>query len=87
MGGSWNVDSLQGMVSKHGNDLHPIYLEVCQELLKEKASGAGYTLTRFAGYYCGHAKQMTHYLGVLELNRDQVALNTPIEADFESAIV
>jgi hypothetical protein len=36
-------------------------------MLKEKASVVGYDLTRFAGYYCGHAKQMTHYLGVLEL--------------------
>lgn len=65
-GSSWHVGTLQNAVSKHGNDLHPIYLEICQEMLKEKASKAGYNLTRFAGYYCGHAKQMTHYLGVLE---------------------
>ncbi len=67
MGGSWNVGTLQAAVSKYGNDLHPIYLEVCQEMLKEKASVAGYNLTRFAGYYCGHHKQITHYLGVLEM--------------------
>lgn len=66
MGGSWGVGSLQNAVGKHGNDLHPIYLEVCQEMLKEKASEVGYDLIRFAGYYCGHNKQMTHYLGVLE---------------------
>lgn len=70
MGGSWNVGTLQSAVSKYGNDLHPIYLEVCQEMLKEKASEVGYNLARFAGYYCGHAKQMTHYLGVLELKAD-----------------
>lgn len=63
---SWDVGSLQSAVNRYGNDLHPIYLEVCQEMLKEKASEAGYNLTRFAGYYCGHTKQMTHYLGVLE---------------------
>lgn len=67
MGQSWDTPSLQGMIGKYGNDLHPIYLEVCQEMLKEKASGVGYDLTRFAGYYCGHAQQITHYLGVLEL--------------------
>lgn len=66
MGGSWDVGSLQGAVSKYGNDLYSIYLEVCQEMLKEKANEAGYNLARFAGYYCGHIKQMTHYLGVLE---------------------
>jgi hypothetical protein len=66
-GSSWHVGSLQNAVSRYGNDLHPVYLEVCQEMLKEKARGAGYSLTRFAGYYCGYAKQMTHYLGVLEL--------------------
>ncbi len=65
-GGSWELSSLQNAVSKWGNDLYPIYLEVCQDLLKEKASKAGYNLTRFAGYYCGAKKQITHYLGVLE---------------------
>jgi len=35
-------------------------------MLKEKAGQVGYTLTRFAGYYCGFKKIMTHYLGVLE---------------------
>ena len=68
MGHSWEVGCLQDVVSKYGNDLYPIYLEVCQEMLKEKASQAGYRLARFAGYYCGYSKQMTHYLGVLEKN-------------------
>lgn len=66
-GSSWHVGALQSAVSKYGNDLHDIYLDICQEMLKEKASEAGYDLTRFAGYYCGHTQQMTHYLGVLQL--------------------
>jgi len=69
-GGSWSVGSLQSAVSKYGNDLHSIYLEVCQEILKEKVFQAGYHLKRFAGYYCGASKLMTHYLGVLELDRN-----------------
>lgn len=68
VGGSWEATSLQDIVSKYGNDLHSIYLEVCQDLLKQKAGKAGYNLTRFAGYYCGVMKEMTHYLGVLERN-------------------
>lgn len=52
---AWSIGLLQGAVNKYGNDLHPIYLEICQEMLREKASEAGYSLTRFAGYHCGHA--------------------------------
>jgi hypothetical protein len=65
MGGAWNVGTLLGMVAKYGNALHGKYLEVCQELMTEKAAQAGYRLDRFAGYYCGHGHMMTHYLAVL----------------------
>ena len=66
-GGAWVVESLAGMVETYGNDLHGKYLDVCKFLLKEKASQAGYSLTRFGGYYCGHKKIMTHYLALLTL--------------------
>ncbi len=66
MGGAWDVGSLQDVVERRGNDLHPVYLEVCRELLAEKAALAGYQLCHFAGYYCGQNKAMTHYLGVLQ---------------------
>lgn len=66
MGGAWSVGTLKGIVAKHGNGLHGIYLDICQELMIEKAGQAGYHLTRWAGYYCGHNGQMTHYLAVLE---------------------
>lgn len=65
MGGAWDVISMQGPVQRHGNDLHPIYLEVCRELLEEKAAHAGYQVDHFAGYYCGAKQQMTHFLAVL----------------------
>ena len=64
---AWSCGTLAGMVERFGNDLHGVYLDVCQELMKEKASQAGYGLARFAGYYCGHAQMMTHYVAVLEL--------------------
>lgn len=66
LGGGWDVKTLQGMVSKYGNNLDSIYLEVCQELMQEKAALAGYSLDRFTGYYCGAGKQMTHYLAILK---------------------
>jgi len=68
--GGWNVNSLQEIVSEYGNGLYDIYLEVCEELLKRKAAKAGYALSRFWGYYCGYAKQMTHYLAILEKSID-----------------
>lgn len=64
-GRAWAIDSLSGVVQRYGNDLKDRYLDVCKELLIEKAAPAGYFLSRFAGYYCGHAKQMTHYLALL----------------------
>lgn len=64
--GGWRVKSLAEIVARHGNDsLYNNYLEVCQELLKEKASQRGYALTRWAGYYCGYQEQMTHYAALL----------------------
>jgi hypothetical protein len=63
---AWKYEALKGMVAKYGNDLHPIYLDICRELLQEKAAMAGYRLDRFWGYYTGHHQQITHYLGVLE---------------------
>lgn len=64
--GAWDVGTLAPMVQKYGNNLSPIYLEVCKELMAEKAAQAGYGLSRWVGYYCGHARQMTHYLAILE---------------------
>lgn len=64
--GAWDVGSMAGMVAKYGNKLDGIYLDVCRELLSDKAAQRGYRLIRWAGYYCGHADQMTHYAAVLE---------------------
>lgn len=66
MGSSWSVGSLASAVERYGNDLHDIYIDVCREMMKEKAVKANYTLTAWAGYYCGHAQQMTHYLAILD---------------------
>lgn len=63
---SWKIPNLQEMVVKFGNNLYPLYLEVCQELMIEKAGQAGYHLTRWAGYYAGYNDLMSHYLAILE---------------------
>jgi len=65
MGGAWNVRTLQAMVSKYGNDLHDKYLEICREMMQQASARAGYSLASWAGYYCGHGRQMTHYLAEL----------------------
>lgn len=66
LGGAWSCASMLPIVQRYGNNLHDVYLEACQEMMKEKAAKAGYALTAWAGYYCGHVKMMTHYLAVLE---------------------
>lgn len=66
MNGGWDVESLQQIVAHVGaRGMYEHYLDVCRELLTEKASQRGYKLERWAGYYCGHADQMTHYGAVL----------------------
>lgn len=62
MNGGWNVASLEEVVSKYGNAaLYKNYLEICREMLQEKASQQGYKLTRWKSYYCGYMEQMSHY--------------------------
>jgi hypothetical protein len=62
MNDGWSTSSLEGIVERYGNDaMFARYLDICAELLQEKAASAGYTLDGFTGYYCGFAKQMTHY--------------------------
>lgn len=63
---AWATTSLQGAVARHGNDLHPIYLEICEELVNEKVAAAGYRVDHFGGYFCGVHQNMTHFLAVLE---------------------
>jgi len=66
LGGAWSVNSLKAVVWRRGNDLFSTYLDVCKELITEKAAGAGYRLDRFTGYYCGHLGSMTHYLAMFQ---------------------
>lgn len=65
---SWTMGTLEEMVLKYGNDrLHKMYLQICQELLDEKARAAGYAVKRWTGYYCGDKHDMTHFAAVLDL--------------------
>jgi hypothetical protein len=58
---------MQSAVDRLGNAvLYERYLDVCRDLVKEKAAKAGYDLRRWTGYYCGFGEQMTHYAAVLE---------------------
>lgn len=66
LGKAWAVKQMQPVVAKFGNDLHGKYLDVCQYLIKEKAAQAGYSLSRFHGYYCGYSRANTHFMAVLD---------------------
>ena len=66
MGKAWSGTSLQGIVAQYGTNLWAVYLDVCKRLVTEKAGEASYRLTRFEGFYAGHARQMTHYYAVLQ---------------------
>lgn len=65
-GGAWSTHSLAGVVGRYGNQvIYDRYLDICQEMIQEKAGQVGYTLARWAGYYCGYLEQTTHYAAVL----------------------
>lgn len=65
MGGSWNAGDLRDMVELYGNNLYPIYLEIAEEKLEKIAARAGFKLSGWVGYYCGHAGDMSHYWATL----------------------
>jgi len=63
---AWTYGSLKKYVEKYGNQsIYKNYVDICQEMLEEKASDHGYEMRLWAGYYCGKNKQMTHYGCVL----------------------
>lgn len=65
--GGWDVYSMGAMVAKYGAaHISAHYLEICRELLTNKAAQRIATLRRWAGYYCGHTDQMTHYAAIFE---------------------
>lgn len=65
LGKAWTIHSLSKMVRTFGNDLHPIYLDVCKVMMADLAAKAGYCVEHFGGYYCGIHQANTHYLAVL----------------------
>ncbi len=67
LAGGWRVGTLAHAVQKYGSDaIYDNYLAIAREMLQEKAGQRGYALAKWAGYYCGHLKQMTHYAALLE---------------------
>lgn len=65
LGGAWHVGCLADVVARRGNDLHDVYLSVVEEMIVELAAKVKCKLERFAGYYCGAGKQMTHWTALL----------------------
>lgn len=46
-------------------DAYERYLEVCQALVGQISGAQGYKIERWAGYYCGHNHDVTHYAAIL----------------------
>lgn len=51
LGGAWQVGVFQEAVIHFGNNLYPIYLDVCAWWIERQAAQAGYRLSRFEGFY------------------------------------
>lgn len=69
MGGGWAIHQLEQSIVKFGNhNAYKRYLDICADVIERKASEAGYSLTRFSGFYGGHNYNMTNYFAVLSSN-------------------
>lgn len=66
LGKAWAAGCMESVVEQFGNDVYRSYLDICKILMHEKAAQAGYTLSRWHGYYCGKSNDLTHYWAVLE---------------------
>ena len=65
--GAWDITSMRQVVEKYGSPyITRNYLDICQELLTQKAGQRVTTLARWAGHYAGEKNRMTHYAAVLE---------------------
>lgn len=65
-GRAWNIEHLQPIVARRGNNLFPVYLDVAREMVDLYAARIGFKVTAWAGNYAGHHDLMTHYVAQLE---------------------
>lgn len=63
--GAWSSSTLGPVVRELGNNLFPIYIEVCRRLMVAAVAPARYVVKSFRGYYTGAGNNMTHYWAVL----------------------
>lgn len=65
MGAAWSIHALEPFVERYGNDLYGVYGEICGEYIRDKAAAVGYSVSRFAFYYCGDKHFVTHWYALL----------------------
>ena len=64
--GSLNMDIFTPIVEQIGElDLHRKYLDVCEQLLDDVVSTAGYVVAGFGGFYSKRDKNQTHFFAEL----------------------
>jgi hypothetical protein len=72
---SWASKTMQTMVAKYGNDMiFKRYKEICREMLAERVSRQGYSITAWAAYYCGQNSHMTHWAAILTKHKEPAAI-------------
>jgi hypothetical protein len=68
--GGWDIACLSEAVSNWGaTAMHRNYLDVCRWMLEKKVATVGFTVAKWAGYYCGRLQAMTHYAALLKKNQ------------------
>lgn len=66
LNGGWDVESLRDAVAQWGAaSMAKDYLAVCRWLVEKKVATVGFTVAKWAGYYCGAGQGMTHYAAVM----------------------
>jgi hypothetical protein len=72
---AWASKTMQTMVAKYGNEMiFKRYKEICREMLAERVSRQGYSITSWAAYYCGQNSHMTHWAAILTKHKEPAAI-------------
>ena len=64
--GASDIDVFQDVITKVGEiHLYRNYIEVCEDMLTERAESAGYAVEAFGGFYSKRDKDQTHFFAEL----------------------
>ncbi len=73
---AWSSPRMRPIVARHGNNLAPIYLRVCRELVDEFALSIGFKVKAWHCYETGANGNMVHYWATLTRRRNPAPRGT-----------